>query len=122
LLAEAAVHADAVALRVNARLCEKAGFLFAVVADGFDGAAFHGFLAKAFLGFVLGLLEDVGMSAVLVAREVCGRSFAAEIAVDALVINVEFARHVFWVFVCFVSHKECFGLKMKGFQNKGIGF
>jgi len=69
--------------------------LFPVVADGFDRAAFHGFLAlRLFLGR-FGLLVNVGMSAILVPFEISRCSFAAEIAIDALVIDIYFARCVF---------------------------
>jgi hypothetical protein len=44
------------------------------------------------------------MPAVVVALEVCGRSFAAEIAIDALIIDVEFPVDVLRVFVCCVGH------------------
>jgi hypothetical protein len=31
--------------------------------------------------------------------------FAAQVAVDALVVHVVFARNVFGIFVCYISHK-----------------
>ena len=40
----------------------------------------------------LGLLVDVGMAAVVIALEIGGRGLAAQIAVDALIIDVEFSR------------------------------
>jgi hypothetical protein len=51
------------------------------------------------------------MTAVIVPLEVGGRCFAAQIAVDALVIDVEFTRYVFGVFVRGVGHD--FSLKVK---------
>jgi hypothetical protein len=44
------------------------------------------------------------MAAVVVAFEIGRRGLAAQVAVDALVIDVEFARYVFGVFVCGVGH------------------
>jgi hypothetical protein len=44
------------------------------------------------------------MTAVIVSLEIGGRCFAAQIAVDALVIDVEFTRYVFGVFVCGIGH------------------
>jgi hypothetical protein len=51
------------------------------------------------------------MATVIIPLEVCGRGFAAQIAVDALIIDVEFARYVLGVFVCGIGHG--FPLKMK---------
>ena len=36
--------------------------------------------------------------------EIGRRGFAAQIAVDALIIDIEFARYVFGVFVCGIGH------------------
>ena len=44
------------------------------------------------------------MAAVVVALEIGRRSLTAQIAVDALIIDVKFARHVFGVFVRYISH------------------
>jgi hypothetical protein len=84
---------------------ELAGGLSAVVADGFDRAAFLGFLAAGFLVGILRLLEDKGVTSVVVAFEIVGSGFAAEIAVNALIVHVKFAACVFGIFVCYVSHK-----------------
>jgi hypothetical protein len=89
-----------------------AGFIFkilgglsAVVADGLDGTAFLGFFAARFLFGRAGLLVNDGVPAVVVALEIFRRGFAAQVAVNALVINVVFASGVFGIFVCGVSHK-----------------
>jgi len=79
--------------------------LAAVVADGFHRAAFHGFLAKLFLIRRFGLLVDVRVAAIIVAAKVARSGFAAEIAVDTLIIDIEFARKVFGIAVCDVCHK-----------------
>jgi hypothetical protein len=44
------------------------------------------------------------MAAVVVPLEIGRRGFAAQIAVDALIIDIEFARYVFGVFVCGIGH------------------
>jgi len=78
--------------------------LRAVVADRFDWATFHRFFAEALFLRRLWLFIDVGMAAVVVSLEIGGRGFAAQIAVDALIIDVEFARYVLGVFVRGVGH------------------
>ena len=78
--------------------------LDAIAADRLDGAAFHGFLAKIFLGFVFGLFKHEGVAAIIVAGEICGCGFAAEIAVDTLIIDVKFAGQVFGIAISDVSH------------------
>src|SRR5919109_5184906 len=65
-----------------------------VVADRFDRAAFHRFFAEIFFVGRLRLLVHVGMTAIIVAFEICGRGLATQIAVDALIVDVEFARYV----------------------------
>ena len=65
--------------------------LAAVISDGLDRTAFHGFFA---LGFLFGrgrLLEDVGIAAVVITGKIIGGGFAAQITVDALVIDVVLA-------------------------------
>jgi len=57
--------------------------LVAVVADGFNRAAFLGFLALGFFLGAAGLLENVGITAVIAAGEIGGGGFATEVAVDA---------------------------------------
>jgi hypothetical protein len=68
--------------------------LCAVVADRFDRATFHCFLAGLVFFGILGLLHHEGKTAVGVAGEILRGSFAAQVAVDALVVHVVFARHV----------------------------
>jgi hypothetical protein len=55
------------------------------------------------------------MAAVVVSLEIRGCGFAAEIAVDALVIDVEFPLYVLGIFVCDISHKALRG----GFGHEG---
>jgi hypothetical protein len=78
-----------------------------VVAYRFDRAAFHRLFAKSFFFRRLRLFIDVGMAAVVVPFEIGGRGFTAQIAIDALIIDVELAWYVFGVFVRDISH-GCF--------------
>ena len=75
-----------------------------IVADRLDRAAVHRLLAQRLLLGSFGLLEDEAVSAVVVALEVRGGGFAAQVAIDALVIDIEFARDIVAVFVCCVCH------------------
>jgi len=75
-----------------------------VVADRFDGAAFHRFLAETFFVGRLRLLVNVGVAAIIIPFEIRGGRLAAQVAVDALIIDVEFARYVLGVFVRGVGH------------------
>jgi hypothetical protein len=76
----------------------------AVIANRFDRATFHRFFAERFLLRGLWLLVNVGMTPVVVAFETGRCRFATQIAVDALIIDVECPRYVFGVFVCDVGH------------------
>src|SRR6185436_15870446 len=67
--------------------------------------AFLGFLALLFFLGGLGLLVDEGVATVVVALEVGRCGFAAQVAVNALVVHVVFARDVFRISICDVSHK-----------------
>jgi hypothetical protein len=78
-----------------------------VVADGLDRAAFLGFFALRLLFGRARLFIDKGIAAVIVAFEIVGSGFATEVAVDALVIDVEFSRDVLGVSVCGISHNLC---------------
>jgi hypothetical protein len=80
--------------------------LAAVVADGFHGTAFHRFLAKLFLFGRGGLLVNVGVAAIIIAAKIARGGFAAEIAVDTLVIDIELACEVFGIAVSDVSHNN----------------
>jgi hypothetical protein len=44
------------------------------------------------------------VAAVVVPLEIGRRGFAAQIAIDALIIDIEFARYVFGVFVRGIGH------------------
>ena len=80
-----------------------------VVPDGFDRAAFHRLDALGLLFGGVGLLVNVGIPAIVAAGEIGRGGLAAEVAVDALVINVEFTGDVFGVFVFEFGHNViCF--------------
>jgi hypothetical protein len=79
---------------------------FAIVADGFDRTSFHGFLAKRLLLRGGRLLKHIGVAAVVAAREISGCGFPAQVAVNALVIDVKLSGHVFRVFTRNVGHKN----------------
>jgi hypothetical protein len=75
-----------------------------VVADRFDWATFHRFFAETFFIRRLRLFIDVRVAAIIIPFEIRGRGLAAQIAVDALIIDIEFARYAFGVFVRCVRH------------------
>jgi hypothetical protein len=78
--------------------------LLTVVSDRLDGAAFHGLLAESLLLGSLRLLEDIGVTTVLIPLEIGGCRLAAKITVDALVIAVISAGNVLGILVGYVSH------------------
>jgi hypothetical protein len=80
-----------------------------VVSDRFDGAAFLGFVAKRFFLRRFGLLVDVGVPAVVVPLEVGRRGLAAEITIDALIVDVEFPLYVLGIFIRDIGHRLNFG-------------
>ena len=80
--------------------------LISIIADGFHGAAFLGLFALRLLLGRTGLLIDERITSVIVAFEIVRSGFAAQVAVDALVIDVEFAGNVFRIFVCDVGHSS----------------
>ena len=84
--------------------------LAAVVAYSFDRATFFGFFAAGFFFGGLGLFEHVGVTAVIIPLEIVRSGLAAQIAIDALVIDVIFAAGVFGVSVRCVSHKFAYAI------------
>src|SRR4051812_26410210 len=90
------------------RCSREKDYLRAVAPDCFNRATFHGFLAKGLFLRTLGLLVNVGMTAVVVAFEIRRGRFAAEIAIDALIIDVEFSFHILRVLICSVCHSVPF--------------
>jgi len=92
--------------------------ILAVVADGFDRAAFEGFHALLDPFFGSRLFVDEGITAVLIAGKVVGRGFAAQITINALLVHVKLTRNVLGPFVCDVCHdpitESAVGLKSSG--------
>ena len=77
----------------------------AIIANGFDGTTFLGFLAAGFLFRRGGLFINERIAAVVVALEIIRSGLATEVAINALVVHVIFALDIFGVFICNVSHK-----------------
>jgi hypothetical protein len=77
-----------------------------VVADGFDRAAFHGLLTGGFFFGSSRLLHHVRISAIIPSGVILGGGFAAQVAVDALVVDEVLASDVFGIPICNVSHKS----------------
>ncbi len=82
--------------------------LLPVVADCLNRAAFLGFLAARFFFGGFRLLEDIAEATVFIALEIVRRGFAAQIAINALVVYVIFSRNIFRIFICNISHKVTF--------------
>jgi hypothetical protein len=79
--------------------------LFAVVSDGFYGAAFLCLYAKGFFLGSLGLLIDETVAAIVVAREIRWRRLTTKIAVDTLIVHEVSANDILRIFVCDVCHR-----------------
>ena len=76
-----------------------------IIADSLDRAAFFGLFAAGFLLRAFRLFVNQGITAVVVSLEIIGSSLAAQIAVDALVIDIILACDVLRISICHVSHK-----------------
>jgi hypothetical protein len=77
---------------------------FPVLTNRLNRATLQRFHALSYLFFGAGLLVNVRVSALIVSREKSGSRLAAKIAVDTLLIDVEFARRILGPFVRFVGH------------------
>ena len=78
--------------------------MLTVVSDSLDRAAIHRFLGERLLFGSLRLFVDIAVTAIVIALEIRRSGFAAQIAVDALVIHEKFSLNVVAVFVCYVCH------------------
>jgi hypothetical protein len=78
--------------------------LLAIAANGLDRAAGEGFFAEILFLVGFGLLVNVGVTAVVIALEVGGRGLAAEVTINALVVNVVGSRCVMGILVSGVGH------------------
>ena len=86
----------------------------AVVANGLDRAAFHGLFAGGFFFGCGRLLHHVRISAVIPSGVILRSGFAAQVAVDALVVHEVFAWDVLGLPVSNVSHKSKSGPFYRG--------
>jgi hypothetical protein len=88
--------------------CIACARLGSVAPDRFDRATFLRLIAKRFFLGRFGLLVNVGMAAVVVPFEIGWGGLAAKIAIDTLVVDVEFPLDVLRIFVCDIGHRESF--------------
>jgi len=77
-----------------------------IITDGLNRTAFFCFLATGLFLRIFRLLENEGVTAVIVPLKIVWRGLPAKIAINALVIHEEFARKVFRIPVCDVSHRS----------------
>ena len=82
----------------------ECGLFFAVLPNRFYRAAFQSLHAQGRFFFGRRLLVHIGVASFIMAGEKAGRGLAAKIAVDALLIDVEFTWRVLRPFVRFVGH------------------
>src|ERR1041385_8537108 len=80
-------------------------FLGSIIPNCIQRATFLSFFAAGFLLFAFGLLINERVAAIIVAFEIVRGSFAAEIAINALIVHVIFSAGVFGVFVRHVCHR-----------------
>ncbi len=78
--------------------------LLAVITDGLNRAAFHGFRAGGDFFVRLRLAADVGHALVIIAGEEVRSGFTAQIAVDAVAVNIELARDILFGFIVDIGH------------------
>ena len=91
-----------------------AAYKFAVLWSGQEGSLLFWSLLLAGYGFVLRLRYKTDQrlfayASVVIAAEIARGGFAAQVTVDALVIDVVLAGQVFRVAICNVSHKFIWG-------------
>ena len=84
----------------------KRSELHPVTADRLDRTSFHRLFTQVCFLIALRLLENVAVSAVVIPCKIRGRRFTAEIAIDALIVDVIFAADILRVFVGEISHEE----------------
>jgi hypothetical protein len=98
---------------VAKRMTEGGRLFVAVVADRLDGATLEGLHALRDFLFGRRLLVHVGITTFIMAREERGRRLTAEIAVDALLIDVEFTRSVLGPFISLIRHRWSEGQRVQ---------
>jgi hypothetical protein len=80
------------------------GLFFAVIADGFDGAAFHRFFAHVFFGFRGGLFDHKGVAVFRMHAEMVRGGEHAGVASNAFLVDKKSTRYVFDEFLGFIGH------------------
>ncbi len=80
------------------------GALLAIIANGLNGAAFHGFRAEGDLLIRHRLLADKGETLVIIAGEEVRSRLTAKVAVDAVAVNIELARNILFGFFVDIGH------------------
>jgi hypothetical protein len=83
---------------------QSAGSRVAVVANGFDRTALQRFHASRNILFRSRLLTHKRVTTLFGSGEESWRRLAAQIAVDALLVDVKFAGGVDFPLVCFIGH------------------
>ena len=79
-------------------------WLISVVADSFNGATTHRFVAEGFFFVRFRLLVDKRIIVFIAAHEIIGRGVAADVAIDARRIHVVRTVDVLFYFVVLVRH------------------
>lgn len=95
-----------------------------VASDGFNRAFFESGRAGGLLGRIAGLVEDIAVTAGIVAPEILRGGLTAEVAIDASHIDVEKPGNVFGHLLGSVGHGACSsraGLRAKGLRNQKEG-
>jgi hypothetical protein len=89
--------------------------LLSVAADGFYRAASEGFFTEGALVIRLRLLVEEGVATIIITLEVGWRCLTAQVAIDALVIDIVGTFYVLRVFVGNISHG--FGSRNEGLSE-----
>src|SRR5438067_2134032 len=80
--------------------------LSAIIPDSLHRATFHGFLALGFLIGAFRLFFHIRVAPVIIPCKILRRGFTTQVAIDALIVDVVLARHVFRVSVRNISHNS----------------
>jgi hypothetical protein len=78
----------------------------AVATDRFNRTTFHRFFRELLLLGTFGLLVDEGISTIVIPFEAGWCCLSAQIAVNALVIDVVSSRNIFWVAIGSIGHGQ----------------
>ena len=92
------------ALNVERLPPKAAVHLPSVTADRFDRTTFHRFFTERFLFRRFRLFVNIGMAAVVVALEIGRCSLTTQVAVDALIIDIELPLNVLGILIRYVGH------------------